>query len=530
MSDLRISTVLAEIDGTCDYIPVVSTVTNVVDIFNKCVYQCLPEDIAKNRYWTHINDKELSRCFILLVPVLGNIYIIVSDYFKYGEDQTQCEREIQNYRDTLRSSAHELASLARRETRLEVTTDQMMTAPTEGEQRLWAACFSKDTRQLRELLNTGISPNFYNSGTTPLVIACLYGTVDTVCLLVEKGADANLVDRLGNSPLGVACMNGNKEMVEFLAKRVGDINAANPKGVTPLMHAAAGGHREVVDVLLRHGANSRKQALDSTDAVTNAILFHDDVEMLFALLGKDEKVDDRRYHFTVPGVNQFPLVATLTTQNLTPLSYAAIVGGDKSAVSLVSRSNVKHLDSTNSNALYYASKNMKLLQALLNKCKDPDFVNQQNTRGATALHHALEFERADAAFLLLQNGADPLLVDNEGRTPLILACWKNYTNIVEYIQQHHAAKITPEIQAQVAAIAARVRKAQMSRQQIERVNVLSKAVELMQVGITNLQADSERRTAVTQEIEDLGPIPRNSMELFLGQLPWPVVHNFRQRV
>lgn len=69
-------------DNACDYIPVVSTVTNLTDIFQKCAV--LPfvnkENNANSRYYAHLKSKSLSRSIILLVPVLGNLIIGIYDF------------------------------------------------------------------------------------------------------------------------------------------------------------------------------------------------------------------------------------------------------------------------------------------------------------------------------------------------------------------------------------------------------------------------------------------------------------------
>lgn len=76
-------------DRVCDYVPVVSTITNLVDIFEKCVLSnhFSPRSINANRYFSHIRNKEDLRCYILLVPILGNIIIGIFDI--YAKNQYQ---------------------------------------------------------------------------------------------------------------------------------------------------------------------------------------------------------------------------------------------------------------------------------------------------------------------------------------------------------------------------------------------------------------------------------------------------------
>lgn len=494
-------------------------------LFQKSVVKCLSEGIAKNRYWTHIKHKDLLRCFILLVPILGNIYVLASDYFEYKKDKVSCADAIQSHQRMQRSQADMLAMLAKQSSGIEVSADQMMPTETEDQQGLWAACLGNDAQPIRDLLARGVSPNFYHFGNTPLVTACQHSTPEIVRLLVEGGANVNTSDRMGNSPFAAACTKGNLEMVRLLRPRIADVDAPGPRGATPLMFAAAGGHREIVEFLLEEGADPhKKDAANNGDAATNAMFLKDRVDLLPLLFPEHENVDDRRYQFQIPSFNLFSLFAPPTIQNLTPLLYATLVGAENSAIYLVARSNVQHLDSTNSNALYYASKHIPLLQALLNRSQAPEFVNQQNIAGSTALHHAIKLDRADAALLLLQNGANPLIPDNKGKIPLILACEKDFVEVVAYIQQHYADHITPEIQEQVVAAtqAAVVRRSQAPQQQPEKRDILSSAFGLLETGLKGMQSIAESRAKDVQEIEELGPIPRTGMEMFLGKLAWPV--------
>jgi ankyrin repeat protein len=392
-----------------------------------------------------------------------------------------------------------------------------MPAPTKDQQSLWIACLGNNAQPIRDLLARGISPNFYHSGNTPLVTACQYSTPEIVRLLIEGGADVNTSDRIGYSPFAAACATGNLEMAQILRPRVLDINAPKVKGVTPLMFAASSGNQDVVQFLIAEGANRNAVDLDSGDAASYAIFLNDHAHLLPLLFSEEENVDARKYFI------QLGLFSP-KMQNLTPLLYATLAGAENSAIYLVERSNVQQLDSTNSNALYYAFKHMKLLQTLLNKCHTAEFVNQQNITGSTALHHAIELGHPEAALLLLQNGADPFLPDNKGKIPLLLACEKDFVNVVEYIQQDYADRITAEIGEQVAAAtqAAIARRNQAPQAQPETPHRLSDIFGSMKTSLRTLQLLANMTAESARETEGLGPMPRSGMEMIFGKLPWPV--------
>lgn len=73
---------LTQLDCVCDYIPFVSTVSNLVDLFYKTVVipRLQPETLS-DHYWEYLAQKSVVRCVALLVPVLGNLFIALKDIF-----------------------------------------------------------------------------------------------------------------------------------------------------------------------------------------------------------------------------------------------------------------------------------------------------------------------------------------------------------------------------------------------------------------------------------------------------------------
>ena len=111
-----------------------------------------------------------------------------------------------------------------------------------------------------------------------LNVACCYGHLAVVQLLLDKGAvaDLNVADYGGDTPIANAKANGYSSIVALLeehinplhaAAKTGDIDAmtqllddgaevdrANEKGRTPLWIACLKGHVEVARLLLEKGA------------------------------------------------------------------------------------------------------------------------------------------------------------------------------------------------------------------------------------------------------------------------------------
>jgi len=91
-------------------------------------------------------------------------------------------------------------------------------------------------------------------GTTPLMQAALYGDVESVRLLLDKGADPNLRNEAGATALMWAV--NDLEKTRLLLDRGADVNARSEDSRTALLIAAGQfGSREVVKLLLDRGAD-----------------------------------------------------------------------------------------------------------------------------------------------------------------------------------------------------------------------------------------------------------------------------------
>lgn len=84
----NISNFLVKIDHFCDYFPFVSSITNVVNLFQKCVILPFIDEatILSNHYYKHIDEKSFVRCFLLIIPIVGNILVGIYDLSKKKDD------------------------------------------------------------------------------------------------------------------------------------------------------------------------------------------------------------------------------------------------------------------------------------------------------------------------------------------------------------------------------------------------------------------------------------------------------------
>ena len=125
-----------------------------------------------------------------------------------------------------------------------------------AESALIDAARTGDGERVRALLAQAADPDQPSlDGTTALHWAANRDDIDSARLLIEAGARVGVVNRYGATPLLVAATSGGAEMIEMLLAAGADPNVGLPEGETPLMRAARAGRAGAVRALLRHGAD-----------------------------------------------------------------------------------------------------------------------------------------------------------------------------------------------------------------------------------------------------------------------------------
>lgn len=124
----------------------------------------------------------------------------------------------------------------------------------------WAALMLRN-ESIEFLLDSGADIEYLarggkNSGRPLMMAAKKFNGLDTVKLLVSRGADVNGADQYGRTPLIMAARYGRIEVVRFLLSHGALPNAESimRKWKTPLIAAYLRGHEEVAAVLRKAGA------------------------------------------------------------------------------------------------------------------------------------------------------------------------------------------------------------------------------------------------------------------------------------
>jgi hypothetical protein len=89
----HLSSDIVRADKNCDRYPVISTISNCADLVLKLLYSPLTPT-SFERYITHIQNKSIGRCAILLIPVIGNVIVWLQDRAK---EKAQIAKHIQEF-------------------------------------------------------------------------------------------------------------------------------------------------------------------------------------------------------------------------------------------------------------------------------------------------------------------------------------------------------------------------------------------------------------------------------------------------
>lgn len=106
---------------------------------------------------------------------------------------------------------------------------------------------------IRELLQAGADPNVPDPacGVTVLFDASREGFVDSVRVLLQHEANANLSDDKGNLPLHAAAREGHLEVVQLLIGKTANPQQCNHQGFTALQLAMLHNKAATVQYLQR---------------------------------------------------------------------------------------------------------------------------------------------------------------------------------------------------------------------------------------------------------------------------------------
>lgn len=307
------------------------------------------------------------------------------------------------------------------------------TAPDGSTALHWAA-YHDAVDVTDALLRNSANPNATNHyGITPLALACISGNEQIVQLLLDAGADPNLATPAGETPLMLAARTGVPAVIQRLLSRGADPNAQeNFRRQTALMWASAEGHLEAVENLIDSGADPNARSSNGFTPFLFAVR-QGHIDIVRELLERGIEVDQRLPN----GPSALGLAANNAHYELG--AFLLNAGADPNfkwdghstlhAITWVRRpgqgsndpappgsGKMSSLDFVRKLVAHGADVNERVTARRVSGVR-----TVLNMRGATPFLLAARTADAELMRLLAELGADPLLPNDDGTTPLMVA-------------------------------------------------------------------------------------------------------------
>jgi len=350
------------------------------------------------------------------------------------------------------------------------------------------------TEIVKWLLAKGADIHYQTFGGVGVLLdAASSGHIETVRILLANGADVDEW-RLGETILYDISGRGNSEMANVLLEHGADISIQDPTTeMTALHNASRSGHTEIVKILLENGANMHQQDMDGKIAIHHAseyghvetvrFLLENGVEVncqdkdgKTALMCVSKQHDGAKIGqmfgqitpFNVSSENRYIETVNLLLKNgaevnyedkdgKTALIYASAYNSFDAYVLELEMSSIIYSDKT-LRPIVAPKRQIDTVRLLLEKGAD---VNHQDKEGKMALIYASssfrvkdeykeKFENEVAVLknnqiktveLLLKNGADVRILDNEGKRALKYAIENGHNEIVKLLSSNGAALV-----------------------------------------------------------------------------------------
>ena len=253
-------------------------------------------------------------------------------------------------------------------------------------------------------------------------------SVEKIKILIESGCDINFTNNAEENFIHQVIRTNlmkpqlSTSYLELLINEGLDVNATNIVKKTPLIAAIEYNKPEYLDILLQNGANPNDQDQDGNSAFYYAVAHKQDLNIYLKLRDFGSPDFDTVNKNGVSTLFEYLRMMYVSDRNLELLRNLISDGADIYQASIYYSKEKTPVD-------LIAEKQPEVLQAIL--ASGNLDVNRQDDHGNTLLHKVCAFnvnfeaEKAKETYkkvkLLLENGADAGISNDEDKTPLMLA-------------------------------------------------------------------------------------------------------------
>uniref|UniRef100_A0A673IYC6 Protein TANC1-like n=1 Tax=Sinocyclocheilus rhinocerous TaxID=307959 RepID=A0A673IYC6_9TELE len=313
-------------------------------------------------------------------------------------------------------------------------------------QALWISCstdglsaalvslrnlYTPNVKVSRLLMLGGANVNYRTEVLNNAPVLCVQahlGHQETVSLLLEFGANVDVVSENGMSSLCYSAAAGHLGLVGLLCKRGAKVDHVDKSGQCALVHAALRGHSEVIKCLLelswstegQQDLSLKNKALQQ-GLIAACSMGHIHVSLLTLNNELEVQID---VHDTLWG--ETALTAAAGRAKMEVCSFLLERGAQ-----------VQQVNRRGACALFCAVRqgHWQVRNLLLQHGAD---VNVSDKQGRTLLMVAACEGHLSTADFLLSKGASLASLDKEGLTPLSWACLKGHKNVVQFLVEKGA--------------------------------------------------------------------------------------------